>query len=251
MALPGSGVIGISNLQSEFVPTGSTGNAFSDFYRGGNFVLSGPAANNSIPTSGTISLSNFYGAVQGFNLGDTVALYDVANMFSQGSRAGSNGVSTPDSIYNYLYWNPAGTISPSNGRQTQTGTLSSGTRYGYIVLTEGQQTGTRNFYAGGTIGSRGYNASIGESTMETTTWTMIKNNSGFPAGGMQYNKQGTVTATFSTITASQGSSNGQLIAKNTQGVSDAGKGAGIVYFYPYDVMKKGFENMGITWNDGA
>jgi hypothetical protein len=250
MALPGSGVIGISNLQSEFVPTGSTGNAFSDFYRGGNFVLNGPAANNSIPTSGTISLSNFYGAIQGFNLGDAVNLYDVALCYSQGSRAGSNGVSTPDSIYNYLYWNPLGYVDPSNGRQSQAGTLSSGTKYGYIVLTSGERTGTRNFYAGGTITSRAYNSGQGESTMGACTWTAIKNNSGFPAYTI-FSHQGTVTAAFSTITASQGSSNGQLIAKNTQGTSDAGKGGGVVYFYPYNVMKKGFENMDISWNDGA
>ena len=38
---------------------------------------------------------------------------------------------------------------------------------------------------------------------------------------------------------------------NAGSLNDAGKGAGIVYFYPYNVMKKGFENMGITWNDGA
>lgn len=251
MALPSSGTIAISNLQSEFVPTGATGNSLSNFYRGGDFVLNGPSGNNSIPTSGTISLSNFYGGDQGLTLSGTVAQYDVAYCFSQGSRAGSDGVSTPDSIYNYLYWNPLGYVSPSNGRQAQGGTLSSGTKYSYIVLTEGQQTGTRNFYAGGTIGSRGYNASIGESTMATTTWTMIKNNSGFPAGGMQYNKQGTFTAAFSTITATQGSSNGQLIAKNTQGISDAGKGAGVVYFYPYYILKKGFQNMGISFSESA
>lgn len=243
MALPSSGVIGISNLQSEFVPTGSTGNAFSDFYRGGNFVLSGPAANNSIPTSGAISLSNFYGAVQGFNLGDAVNLYDVAFCFSAGNRTG-------DSIYNYLYWNPLGYVNPSDGRQSQAGTLSSGTKYGYIVLTSGERTGTRNFYAGGTITSRAYNSGQGEGTMGACTWTAIKNNSGFPAYTI-FSHQGTVTATFSTITASNASSNGQLIARNTQGTSDAGKGGGVVYFYPYSIIKKGFENMGISWNDGA
>ena len=86
--------------------------------------------------------------------------------------------------------------------------------------------------------------------MGACTWTAIKNNSGFPTYTI-FSRQGTVAATFSTITASQGSSNGQLIAKNTQGVSDAGKGGGVVYFYPYNVLKKGFEKMGISWNDGA
>jgi len=250
MALPSSGTIGISDLKTEYVPSGVTAVSLSDLYRGGEYVLSGPSGNSSIPTSGAISLSNFYGGVQGFNLGDAVNLYDVAYCYSQGSRAGSNGVSTPDSIYNYLYWNPLGYVDPSNGRQDQSGTLTSGTKYGYIVITSGDQTGTRNFYAGGTISSRGYNSGQGESTMGSCTWTAIKNGSGYPSNST-FNHQGTVTAAFSTITASQGSSNGQLIAKNTQGVSDAGKGGGVVYFYPYNILKKGYQNMGISFSEGA
>lgn len=57
MALQGSGAISLANLQTEF--GGSHPISLSEYYRGGSYVGS---TNTNVPTSGAISLSNFYGA---------------------------------------------------------------------------------------------------------------------------------------------------------------------------------------------
>ena len=59
MALPGSGVITLNDLKTEF--GGPTSPSLSDYYRGGTYVPN-ISANSAVPTSGAISLSNFYGA---------------------------------------------------------------------------------------------------------------------------------------------------------------------------------------------
>ncbi len=60
MALQTSGAISLANIQSEF--GGSNPISINEYYRGGANVPNS-TANNNIPTSGTISLSNFYGGV--------------------------------------------------------------------------------------------------------------------------------------------------------------------------------------------
>ena len=58
MTLPASGAISLANIQTEF--GGSNPISLSEYYRGGSFVSDN---NTSVPTSGLVSLSNFYGAV--------------------------------------------------------------------------------------------------------------------------------------------------------------------------------------------
>jgi len=57
MTLPSSGTISINSLVGEF--GGSTPHALSEYYRNNGLVTSG---NTNVPTSGALSLSNFYGA---------------------------------------------------------------------------------------------------------------------------------------------------------------------------------------------
>jgi hypothetical protein len=59
MTLQASGIISLSDVQGEF--GGSAPTSISEYYRGGTYV---PVVDGSfsIPTSGTISLSDFYGA---------------------------------------------------------------------------------------------------------------------------------------------------------------------------------------------
>lgn len=57
MPLQSSGPISLANLQTEF--GGANPISISEYYRGGGLVSAG--ASSSIPTSGAISLSNFYG----------------------------------------------------------------------------------------------------------------------------------------------------------------------------------------------
>ena len=60
MTLPSSGTITLAQIQAEF--GGSSPIRLSEYYRNGAYVTSN---NTSVPTSGTISVSNFYGAVRG------------------------------------------------------------------------------------------------------------------------------------------------------------------------------------------
>ena len=57
MALQSSGAISFDNLRNEYGNGGSI--ALSEMYRGGSFVLN-HSNNSGVPTSGTISLNNFY-----------------------------------------------------------------------------------------------------------------------------------------------------------------------------------------------
>lgn len=57
MPLPSSGPISFSDIQSQF--GGSNPISLSEYYRGGAFVTNAPI-NNTIPTSGAISVGNFY-----------------------------------------------------------------------------------------------------------------------------------------------------------------------------------------------
>ena len=59
MALPGSGVLTLADIQTEFGGTNPI--SLSEYYRGGGLVPDS-SLNTSVPTSGVISVSDFYGA---------------------------------------------------------------------------------------------------------------------------------------------------------------------------------------------
>ena len=63
MGLPGSGALAFSSIQSQF--GGSNPISLSEYYRNGSFVPSNQF-NNNVPTSGQISVSQFY-STEGFN----------------------------------------------------------------------------------------------------------------------------------------------------------------------------------------
>tara|TARA_B110000503_G_scaffold66842_1_gene104870 strand:- start:2914 stop:3462 length:549 start_codon:yes stop_codon:yes gene_type:complete len=97
MALPGSGTISINNIRNEFGASGSPDMA--EYYRGGARV----SWNNvNVPTSGTISLSNFYGAQNGYLIqqgsGGTGGFY-------RGYDRGLNGSTAIGSMYQTAWIN--------------------------------------------------------------------------------------------------------------------------------------------------
>jgi hypothetical protein len=59
MALPSSGVLTLDDIQTEFGGTNPI--SLSEYYRGGGLVPDS-ALNAAIPTSGAISVSDFYGS---------------------------------------------------------------------------------------------------------------------------------------------------------------------------------------------
>ena len=71
MAVTSSAPISITNLVTEF--GGSTPHALTEYYRGGSLVPN-TTANNSVPTSGAISLTDFFGATASGETSDTLTL---------------------------------------------------------------------------------------------------------------------------------------------------------------------------------
>ena len=65
MALPSSGVLTLADIQTEFGGTNPI--SLSEYYRGGGLVPDS-ALNAAIPTSGAISVSDFYGSANSLNL---------------------------------------------------------------------------------------------------------------------------------------------------------------------------------------
>jgi hypothetical protein len=100
MALPPSGTITLLNLQTEFGGTNPIG--LNEYYRGGGLVPNVPA-NANVPTSGAISLSNFYGAtaVTGFT----------ATLTGGGITYANNASPANDSIGDTTIYGGSGTVN--------------------------------------------------------------------------------------------------------------------------------------------
>jgi hypothetical protein len=91
----------------------------SDYYRGGAYVPD-IAANSGVPTSGTIALSDFYGAQAGPTILDTQTVTIGLYTFKGGAWYGDNPVngSISDGTFNPksgatiqgFYWTSAGTL---------------------------------------------------------------------------------------------------------------------------------------------
>jgi len=63
MAIPSSGALSLSTIQTEF--GGSNPISMSEYYANGAYVLAGTSGTNgAVPSSGQISFSNFYGTEQ-------------------------------------------------------------------------------------------------------------------------------------------------------------------------------------------
>ena len=83
MAVPGSGAIDLKDLQDEF--GGSNPISISEYYRNGGLV---PSNNTDVPTSGTVKLSDFYGAVN--EIGVTASAASSANLQTLFNNATAN-----------------------------------------------------------------------------------------------------------------------------------------------------------------
>lgn len=63
MALPTSGPLSLANIQTEF--GGANPISLSEYYAGGSLVPAGTTGTNgAVPSSGTISIANFYGTTK-------------------------------------------------------------------------------------------------------------------------------------------------------------------------------------------
>jgi hypothetical protein len=129
MTLQSSGAISLSNIASEM--GGSTPHSLSEYYKGGGLV--GNHSNNpNVPTSGTISFSNFYGAN---NTAPVVA--NTATM-TAGSYA-VPGDKYAQTYYGYNSWTQSGYYAFGSASDT-TIADSSGTSHDIIGVYESYST---------------------------------------------------------------------------------------------------------------
>ncbi len=122
MTLPSSGAISINSLVGEY--GGSAPHSMSEYYRGGGLVAN-HSNNGNVPTSGTISLSNFYGqnntpptdsSFSGTlaNTQPTINKYNVARYGASRSNSPqlfTNYPATYGSLTDNIFTNPAGTVT--------------------------------------------------------------------------------------------------------------------------------------------
>jgi hypothetical protein len=171
MPLPLSGTITLAQIQTEFGGTNPIG--LNEYYRGGIFVVNGLAQNASVPTSGTISLSNFYGAQKGFLFTSTISSNTTNyNLGTAMTAAGWNGtdpvvatvtINAGVSVFSTSIAN-AGFTVPSLPATSTVSVTNNGTIYGV--------GGASGFIPGGAGG-------VGLSVSHPTTVT----NNGFITGG--------------------------------------------------------------------
>tara|TARA_R110000868_G_scaffold107277_3_gene293527 strand:- start:54 stop:1052 length:999 start_codon:yes stop_codon:yes gene_type:complete len=88
MALQSSGTITFAQIQAEF--GGSNPISLSEYYRGGSYVPN-TTVNSSIPTSGTITMSNFYSG------SNTAAAWSSAD-FNSSTNVARNSVNTSNTL---------------------------------------------------------------------------------------------------------------------------------------------------------
>lgn len=134
MAIQPSGVIALSDIQDEFGGTNPIG--LSEYYRGGAYTTSN---NTSVPTSGAISLSDFYGATSAVEV-----IYELIG--GGGGGAGSRYVISGVSINGTAGGNSS--IS-GTGFTTETSTGGAGGNWGAFASTAG---GSSHYGAGGAGG---------------------------------------------------------------------------------------------------
>jgi len=102
MAVTSSAPISITDLVTEF--GGDAPHALTEYYRGGSLVPN-TTANNSVPTSGAISLTDFFGATNTVTWTTVVTVAVVSGIFTQSGFFGSNG-SLSDSTVDFLSGTP-------------------------------------------------------------------------------------------------------------------------------------------------
>lgn len=120
MAIPESGIISLTDIQAEF--GGSNPLSLKMYYKGGVYVLSTDYAPN-VPTSGKISLSDFYGArkttlttITVTNLGNNFIVLPTSfagNIIINNMTGGGGGGGGPDS-YPGLSGYPGRTVTGGN-----------------------------------------------------------------------------------------------------------------------------------------
>ena len=201
MALPGSGAISLSEIQTEF--TGSNPISISEYYRGVGVTDN----NTGVPTSGAISLANFYGAVRQFAFTISSNLSTPQNLRTLAIAAGWDGAAP------VVATNSA--IISSNTTGSPALTINGSFPAGVTLLNTGTIVGMGGAGNGG-VGGIALTASVAISI----------NNSGTLAGGGGGGGYGTPGGTGGNLGGYGGGGGGRSGLTNSSG--GAGQG-GVVF----------------------
>lgn len=165
MALPLSGPLSLSQIQTEFGGTNPI--SLNEYYRGGAFVTSN---NTNVPTSGVIRVSNFYGATKQFALVISSNYSTPQNLRALVVAAGWNGT---DAV---LVTNNA--IISSNTTGTPALTINGSFPNGLVFVNNNYVVGMGGF--GAQYDNPG---SPGGAAMAVSTAVSITNNGTIAGGG--------------------------------------------------------------------
>lgn len=179
MTLQTSGAISLGNIQTEF--GGSNPASLNEYYRGGSYVS---LASESVPTSGAIAHSQFYGARYARSFSLTISAHTTNyNLRSALTSAGWNG---SDAVYCVLTINSGikvgststGTYAFATGSALPSLSLVKIVNNGYILGRGGAggSGGTTSHYAG-------YGGAVGGPAMQIQTAVRIENNAYISGGG--------------------------------------------------------------------
>jgi hypothetical protein len=177
MALPSSGALTLAQIQAEF--GGSNPASLSEYYAGGAYVPAGTSGTyGAVPSSGAISIRNFYGTAQRVNISYTFtgsvgnASLNIAAI--GGYIAGLSNVTVVVNPGVYLYATSTGSAGLSLFGGTTGDTLTL-VNYGYIM---GQGGAGGNGFTPSGAGAGGPALSIGRSLTINNTY-----GAAFIAGG--------------------------------------------------------------------
>ena len=177
MAIQTSGIITLSDIQTEF--GGSNPVSLSEYYAGGSYVPSGTSGTNgAVPTSGAISLSNFYGTSALFAFNITTNTTN-ANLRTLALAAGWNGSSAVTCTIN------SGVIISGDtaGNSTAAMTIDGSFPAGVTLVNNGQIRGRGGDGAPGVTFRVGYAGYRGGRALTATVAASIDNQGNIWAGG--------------------------------------------------------------------
>jgi len=176
MAIPSSGSLALSAIQTEF--GGSNPISMSEYYAGGSNVPSGTTGDSgSIPSSGAVAISQFYGSTNrvaiALTISSTTQNYNIYNNRGGSYSAGNSDVTlTVQAIVG---------STGSAGLTTGSGWTSGDT---IKIINNNQIVGKgRNGGAGGARSGAGGGGQAGQPAISLSYPVTIQNNGGFIRGG--------------------------------------------------------------------